>query len=661
MSSYVNGIKPMKRHQSRLAPTVLTLSLLGSLSLLTACGGGGGDDAAPAAPAAGSKPVEVVKPAPTISDFSSPDEPYFVAESMVWFKTPSATKVNTYRLNIIDGRAREALPSGTFESTTPFTNKWTVVQKFKRTLQEFKEKNAKGEDVVVGRQYVEQLLGNGTLVFIREVDGAKKLFEVDLSRGSDLKPIQLSNLADACTVTGSHLIRRDGSEAAVYVTTAGNDGKCDTTADNLVRIVKTGAQTAEERAMHYTPVVAPEAVIRHLYKDGVLTGALVQQGSGETTQLAVLSPTLHAVLNTSAIKIGNVTEFETSKDDSKLGVEWIADAPGEVGGGYLRLQQFDIKSNDYTNALYRFDWNAASKAATTSSEPMVSLTSGAATNKGVNDHRYVYFVDGDLVFRGPTGSTEEPFEAISFLSELTGKALTTKAYVSDQTSDQIVVRAQGDLDAAFAVPKNPDSSTLSTVTLFNNTLTRLSPQTPLGIWHQVVKTSTGEVQVAYMITKQRSEFDLNGGDPNGYSLKRIPLALGTGFDEFLNEVNRINVLGAVWSPMSVNGQRDLMSAITCPRTSIGALTPNGTCNGNGDEMKTVDFEKKSFGVTLGKLVTTNGQNAIVSAGDFYHGINGLVSVTRDARTGLEKSQDPWFLNTQLAGSLKSVSTPYKPK
>lgn len=663
----------MKRHALRPGMSILTLSLLSSLTLLTACGGGGGGAPAAAAPSADTKPSEPVKaPDPTAKDFSSADEPYFVAESSVTLRG----EPTIYRLNILDGRgpitdtkplAATALANGTFESSTPFTGKWTVIQKFKRTLEDVTEQQlvevikdgVKTKELVpvkIGSQYKEQLLGSGTLVFIQQDGDTNKLVEIDLSRNSALTPKPLSSIADACTITGSHLIKRDGSEAAVFVTTAGADKKCgapdsDDAKDNLVRIVKTGTSAAEERAKQYTPLIDTKQVVSHIYQDGVLTGVLAQRGASATTQLEVLSPTLSEVLNTAPIQIGAKSQYVTSPDDAKLGVEWIAHEPLETGAGYLRLQQVDGRG-DYVNEMYRFSWNATAKTASTSfmntpSREDKKLTPNVPSNKGVYDHRYVYFVDGDLVLYGPTTDPLKPFKALTALDELVGKTDTTRVHISHQTRDYLVVRAEGtSLDAAFAVPKDP---TLLSVKLFDNTnLAKEKQQTPIGLWQKVTTTKDGETRTPYLITKQRSSYDDSPADPNGYSIKRTSLANGQGafgieLAEFLDGVNRINVLSPVWSPIAINGQRDLVSAIVCPRTTT---SKKGDCSTPGDEIKTVDFDKKGFGLVLGKFLVTPVKDSSIQIGNVYDGINAFANLT--IINSLSTYNDPVFFNTRLA-------------
>lgn len=664
----------MKRHALRPGMSILTLSLLSSLTLLTACGGGGKDAPAAAAPSADTKPSEPVKPpTPTAKDFSSADEPYFVAESSV---APRG-EPTIYRLNILDGRgpitetklplAATALANGTFESSAPFTGKWTVIQKFKRTLEDVTEqqlvevtkdgvKTTELRPVKVGSQYKEQLLGSGTLVFIHKEDNVDKVLEVDLSRNSTLKTKWHSAISSPCAITGSHLIKRDGSEAAVFVTTAGDDTKCgtpgsDDAKDNLVFIVKTGTPEPE-KLKPAKPLIDTKQVVSHIYQDGVLTGVLAQRGASATTQLEVLSPTLSEVLNTTPIKMGASAQYVTSADDAKLGVEWIAHEPLETGAGYLRLQQVDGRG-DYVNAMYRFSWNATEKVASALPVPLpVGLTGGVPSNKGVFDHRYVYFVDGDQVFYGPTADPKKPFTALTVLDELFDKTDTTRVQISHQTRDYLVVRAEGlGLDAAFAVPKNPD---LLSVKLFDNTnQPKEKQQTPIGLWQKVTTTKDGETRTPYLITKQRSSYDDSPYNPNSYSIKRTSLANGQGnfgleapgFAEFLDGVNRINVLSPVWSPIAINGQRDLVSAIVCPRPLD---SKKGDCSTPGDEIKTVDFDKKGFGLVLGKFLVENKvKGSSIQIGDVYDGINAFANLT--IINNLSTSyNDPVFFNTRLA-------------
>lgn len=642
----------MKRHALRPGMSILTLSLLSSLTLLTACGGGG--KGAPAAAAAqdtkGSEPVVVVPP--TVKDFSSPDESYFVAESSVLRDGKSPI----YRLNIIDGRSQLAIEGGTFESSTPFTNQWIVTQKSTVSKADVKEdilndKGVKTGEKIVGRYYVDKLVGNGSLVLIKD----HKLFEIDLSRGSALTQTPLSPSIVACSITGSHSITRDGSAAAVFVMTAGNDQLCSTAADNVVRIVKSGETTDEARAKSYLPLIKSSQIVRFIYDSGTLTGVLAQDGFGSgTTQLKVYSPTLNEVINSSPILIGSTGTYETSATNAKLGVEWIADAPGEVGSGYLRLQQFDVETEKYSNKMFEFKWNPSTKIATTSAEPIMGLLPGALSNKGTNDHKYIYFANGDRVVYGPTGDVEEPFRDLMRIANITPKQDTAKVYISHQSTDYVVVRTEGSLDAAYSVNKNPNISSTALFTLFENVGGK-EPQTPIGMWHKVTTANGVETRTPYLITRQKNE-QYDQYEPNAYSLKRINLSTGENMAEWIDGVNRMNILSNIWSQQSINGQRELVSAIVCPRTP-GLSGSKGNCSNNGDEMKTVDFEKKSYGSLVSKI-STSGEITAVKASDVYQGINASVNITRYLR-GLDYYEDPWFFNTQLTNSLTLVTTPYK--
>lgn len=643
----------MKRHALRPGLNTLTLSLLSSLTLLTACGGGGKDAPAAAAPSSdkGSEPVKP-PPAPTAADFSSADEPYFVAESSVRLDG----KPPVYRLNIIDGRSQKAIEGQTFESSTPFTDQWTVTQKSTVSQVDVKEdilndKGVKVDEKIVGRYYVDKLVGNGALVLIKD----HKLFEIDLSRGSAFTQMPLSPSTVACSITGSHSITRDGSAAAVFVMTAGDDGSCSNASDNVVRIVKTGETTDGARAKSYLPLIKPSQIVRFIYDSGALTGVLAQDGlDSGTTQLKVYSPTLSEVISTSPILIGSTGTYETSASNAKLGVEWIADAPGEVGAGYLRLQQYDAVEEKYSNKMFEFKWNPTTKVATTSAEPIVGLLPGALSNKGTNDHKHVYFTNGDRVVYGPTGNADEPFTDLMRIESITDKMASAKIYISHQSTDYVVVRAEGSLEAAYSVNKNPNVNTTALVTLFENGGTK-QPQTPIGMWHKVTTANSVETRTPYLITQQRN-LDYDDQEPNAYSLKRINLSTGENMAEWIDGVNKMNILSRVWSQQSINGQRELVSAIVCPRTP-GINGSKGNCSSNGDEMKTVDFAKKSFGIVL-STISTSGKITSVKAGDVYQGINASLNITRYLRS-LDYYEDPWFFNTQLANGLKLVTTPYK--
>lgn len=649
MSSYVNGIKPMKRHQSRLAPTVLTLSLLGAASLLTACGGGGGGAPAEAAPAAPSTPSEPVKPPePALTDYSSPDEPYLVAQSSF-----SADGKTAYQLNVLDGRSQTKVLS--VASTEAFTGKWTVIDRISRTL----------DTTDGGKQYIEKMQGGRTLVYIATVEGKQRLFTIDLTRIAYSTPPQPEALADvtnACAITGSHLIKRDGSEAAVYVTTPGADLECgnsqsaDATVkaqatDNPTWIVKlAGSATERAASKAVTPLVTFNQIVSFIYKNGTLTGALAQTGSASATRLQVLSPTLDKVLNKTPIVIGTTETYETAEKNPALGVEWIASEPGETGAGYLRLQTFSKATLKYTNAVHKLSWDEATESATVSAKLLGSeSTVGSLTNRGLNDSKYVYFVDGQLVYYGPTSNASRPFTAFAQLKDFV-PGIGNKAYLSMQTDKHLIVRTEGTLNAAFSVKKDPVLANQAVIPLFTNT-SITTTQVPLGIWTQVTTSGTTTSKTTYLISRQVQEGfdDRNFGQ---YSLKRTDIS--TGYGDFLNDVNRINVLGAVWSPLSTNGQRELLSAIVCPKTAD--KDSKGDCSSVGDEMKTVDFAKKTFGVLVGKPSTILGQDMSVVGKDFYLGINASVQISRVLAGGIETYEDPWLFNSQFKNSLTLVST-----
>jgi hypothetical protein len=210
------------------------------------------------------------------------------------------------------------------------------------------------------------------------------------------------------------------------------------------------------------------------------------------------------------------------------------------------------------------------------------------------------------------------------------------------------------LEAAYSVNKNPNVNTTALITLFENDGIKL-PQTPIGMWHKVTTANSVETRTPYLITRQRN-LDYDNLEPKAYSLKRINLSTGEQMAEWIDGVNRMNILSNIWSQQSINGQRELVSAIFCPRTP-GSDGSKGNCSSGGDKMQTVDFAKKSAGIVLSTM-STSGEITSVKAGDVYHGINASLNITRFLR-GLDYIEDPWFFNAQLANSLKLVTTPYK--
>lgn len=175
------------------------------------------------------------------------------------------------------------------------------------------------------------------------------------------------------------------------------------------------------------------------------------------------------------------------------------------------------------------------------------------------------------------------------------------------------------------------------------------------MWHKVTTANSVETRTPYLITRQKN-LQYDDLEPNAYSLKRINLSTGEQMAEWIDGVNRMNILSNIWSQQSINGQRELVSAIFCPRTP-GSDGSKGNCSSGGDKMQTVDFAKKSAGIVLSTM-STSGEITSVKASDVYQGINASLNITRYLR-GLDYIEDPWFFNTQLANSLTLVTTPYK--
>jgi hypothetical protein len=621
----------MKRHALRPGMSILTLSLLSSLTLLTACGGGGKDAPAPA-PALPSMGTEQPKvPDPTVASVTAADEPYIVAASSLAKLDKSFTPA--YQLNILDGKTQATKKSFSFSS--PIDQQWITTKKTVRTL------DTSGG----GRQYVEVEKGSHSLYVIMPVGDEHQVFQIDLAQGSDLVPKRISSIKHACQIVGSYLINKDGSDAAIYVKEVPDGKDCSSAADNVQTIVRTNdAATTPSRK----PLTTDDAIVAKLFKDGVLTGVLAKENvtndKGVVTQgqLVVLAPTLDSKLQSTAVSISaTVSKFSTLADYPLEGVEWIADAPGEVNAGYFRLQQFDFSDNAYTNRLYKLTWDA-DKNTTSVSAVLYNLEGGVISNKGLNDNKYVYFTNKDLVMYGPTATGQ--FDALASLKDYLDVNAIGKLVPSYQTGTHLVITQGSPVTAAFSVKKNPDLDKQVVLQLFNtaNAFTQADrePQTILGI------------SGSYLISKQRSSYDEL--DPKATSLKRTNIE--TGYAEFMNELNRLNVLATIWSATTTNGSRELVSAIVCSKTP----STNGDCAGSGENFRTADFNKMTFGLTLGTLGSTLSSKASVKVPEIVATVNSYFDVTRVVGGGLATYRDPWMFNPGLKGSLKLVTTSTPP-
>lgn len=605
----------MKRHQSRLAPTVLTLSLLGSLSLLTACGGGGGDDPAPAAPAAESKPVEVVKvPDPTVETSTAADEPYLVAQSYAIFNPEFDPTPEAFQLNILDGKTQKLKKA--ISVSRELFDEW-------RILGQWKEANRLLSD---GKTSVIDIADSApnNLFYLNKTETGTALFHVNLNRGSDLIPRQVSNVQDACKLedyytVASKLLKAvtpavaDEPEVALILRTAGDDGDCATTEDNTLKVVlSTYADTVAPKTL-----VKPNArIVTRVSEGTALKGFIIEDATDkpERKKMSMLNVTMsEVVMDAIPFKLGADAPTQTSYLASgyPLGAQQLGFDPTDNGARFIRIQ-------GTSNAqILRLKWNEKTSLVETSY--LQTLTGTSAAVGSIADSKYIYFAFNNVAYRGPVAGASKPFELLYNLGSNDGIVKNVPLVPKFQNDGYVVFTQNEPATVAWAVPKTP------------------------GVGHKVVQSSPlspikiiGQRDDSLVVLAKEEPFD-----KDGYGVALVDFNYANAPLRF-NDLHNTELVSVVWSPFRLLGDR-VDTVIVKPKTgfTLHALNLN-TLKGN-TELGTLDADfADSYEVTTTDTALT-GKNSFVNVKMVLYGN----VVTR---------MNPWLFHPSIPNSLVQIDT-----
>ncbi|MDE2594251.1 MAG: hypothetical protein KGL57_08430 [Burkholderiales bacterium] len=658
MQRKVNGTPNMKRHHQRQAQQLLTLSLMGSLALLAACGGGGKGTAAPVAAVAAS----AVASEPTLLEVTDPNEPYLVSASSTVSEIASKTK---YQLNIIDGGTQAVRQK--ISLTLPLEGHWFTVNRIEKNVD-------KGPSTLYYVNETPKLINpaDPSMGFRQHPGG--QVFQVDLRRGSDLALKAISGVFHACYIKDHYNQEQDGSKTALILTTAGPDEECgnangtktekDQTTDNQDVVIVTDdaggtpevpgkvgitgvpatASSPEVLAVAAVPTIpevpgkAPSVpaisskdytvtVLQYLYQNsGSLTGVLVERKAKKdptSAQLFVLSPSLDKILTATGVTFtGGATDFTSytvNTTKPEVGVQWIARAPSSYSNGYLRLQ--DTTATTPFNRLYKFTWDNSTATAKVELDNTRILKAGTVSTPAVTDDQYIYYVDGQALVYGPTAETELPFQTRNLkftdYTDPVNEVLQTPSSV-------IVVQKSGAMTHVFAISKK--TGTAQEITSAPSNKFKL-----LGVRGDTV-----------YVAQDTNVFSFSATVPwDSTDIKKNFQTLTRGVLVQMSVKDNTRVYDA--SPLS--------SLVTCvPTDLLGDSCRNST-------LKVFDLEKAAFTKELGSMTIADSDQVTVSTtSDPLAATNNVFQVTKTLPDGATKRVDPWLFHPKAAQSLTFIET-----
>lgn len=681
----------MKRHALRPGLNTLTLSLLSSLTLLTACGGGGKDaPAAAAAPAAekGSEPAKV--PDPTVASVTAADEPYIVSPSGEEYDTSLVfdAPAPIYRLNILDGQTQTTLKTYVFSQ--PLDKQWITADKILRITADAAAPSTPASSAASAAtpassastpttptsppfQPYEINKGAHTLFFIKETAGKRRLTKVDLTRRNEapatiLTETPISAADDICRVLETYPIKKNGTDVILLVTRPGVDGACgnpDSTVDAVKKqaednvTVSVGSNDSVDTPP--TDLVQPTSkIIGRFYKADTLTGVLVQKKTSDNlAQLDVLSPRMHEVLQAglsfslkpllpTAPAPAPFTVFSTPTSAlPNDGATWLTEAPGSVGAAYVRIQKKSaISSVPSFNNLYRINWDEVTKTATVSLQN-IPLTVGAINTAGFADETHIFVTNEVTIFRGNTSTPGGSYRGLRNLVGDGANALygLAPAY---QTDKHLVYTHPNNAGTTsyYVVEKGTDTS------LYNAQGGLLATQTPAN------KLQILGLRGNNLIAQVKDEqYDVGGLSiaeilipDNITSAIADKYTLGKGQTKIVNAHN-IKVLSRVWGSKYKLGQRQLMNVVVCAKNDNSI----GDCL--NEDLSIMDFTNSAFGITLGKLSPTAAEKLKVSEFGNLDTFNNLLLLESSVGGGAVTVRSPWLFNLGIKESLKEVA-PY---
>lgn len=400
----------MKRHHQRQAQQILTLGLLGSLALLTACGGGGKGGGAAAAPAA----VEAKDP--SVIEVADANEPYLAAASafstkvMGYDDKGNAIYANNgYVLKVFDGITQEVRYEFNL-GTQSNADLWRVLPE---------QSGGDAFTIASGNATAASKTVNGRVVFVQ--DG--KLLQFNLKRSATSSTAQqLSGLTNVCSIREWLPLNVSNTKSAVLVNTAGSDSICGNTNDKLA--VVTTEMTAASPSL--TPVAQDFKVIRSLFADdGAPLGVLVQNKTGPASaQLALWNASLDTA-KTPTIKLikaaADISTFMTSGDDINFTAQWVVGSPKTLSSGYVR-----IRDNATTSpSLFKVSIDGTGGAI---AEQTDLALQNAPVHMGIQDGADVYIVNGKYIVKNIASDLSGlTFESVlgsgSYYGTLTGVTL----------------------------------------------------------------------------------------------------------------------------------------------------------------------------------------------------------------------------------------------
>lgn len=687
----------MKRHALRPGLNTLTLSLLSSLTLLTACGGGGKDAPAPA-PALPSKGTEQPKvPDPTVASVTAADEPYIVAPSGEEYDTSLVfdAPAPIYRLNILDGQTQIALKTYVFSQ--PLDKQWITADKILRITEEVAAPSTPASSAASAATPAssasapttptkpplsyEVNKGAHTLFFIKETAGKRRLTKVDLTRRNEasatiLTETPISAADDVCRILETYSIKKDGTDVVLLVTRPGLDGACgnpDSTVESIKKLaddnitVAVGSNDSVDTPP--TDLAQPNSkVIGRFYKEGTLTGILVQKKTGDNlAQLDVLSPRMHEVLQAGlsfslkaplapAPAPAPFTVFSTPTSGlPNDGATWLTEAPGRVGAAYIRIQKKSaISSSPSFNNLYRINWDEAAKTATVSLQN-INLTIGAINTAGFADDTHIFVTNEVTVFRGNTSTPGGSYRGLRTLAK------------SDKVPDGadplygLVPAYQTDKHLVYKQPNNAGTTSYYVVEKGTDSTTPLTAQG--GLLAREINTSNDHLQILGLRGNNLiAQVKDDQYDVGGLSIAEILIpdnitaaiadkyTLGKGQTKVVNAHN-IKVLSRVWGSKYKFGQRQLMNVVVCAKNDNSI----GDCL--NEDLRIMDFTNSAFGITLGKLSPTSAETLKVSEFGNLDTFNNLLLLESGIGGGAVTVRSPWLFNLGIKESLKEIA-PY---
>lgn len=585
----------MKRHHQRQAQQLLTLSLMGSLALLAACGGGGKGGEAPAV-VQSTTPVDK-----TIREVADPNEPYMVAASG-WSTSLDGKNLT---LNVIDGPLQTTVSSIDLGATAG-AQQWTVADKVTQS------------GTTITRAPT-------SLFFIKN----HQLFRAGLSRADNPKvPVQLSNATTLCTIQSTYPLTYGTASAAVVVTSSDGTNPCGSSKDKT-QVITTEMTSTEDPI---TPPIQAFKRLQGLYDaSGVLKGVLVEKANSDGTeaQLALWSNDLKTEITPKVALARDKADYSTyplKKGNSAYGAQWITNMPNSNLGGYIRVKVTVSPTLEH-NYLFKTEWTA--DKGLTASYINYALDDTAVTNMGVTDSKHAYFVDGaDLVY-GPFPSDGAPFQRFSL--DLLSASTSSKLLDVQQSPNHVVASVQsGGEVSTYGIDKN------------NGAMGYLGG---------------GRSTDGYRFLGMRGEIayvQSRSYDSTLFRIAQTDMSL-INFETFTSSTTTLSdvlIVGTLADRSTTLTSPDINGVIVCSPSALSAVP---TCHRK--TLKVFDLAKKAYAAEIGTIESLESRQVTITGGGSSSNSNYL-SVTRNLTSGTnDVVNDVWAFHPLAPHSLKQVVAP----